>query len=586
MKKICRLLSRKEYFSLLLCIIFIVAQVYFEIRIPKAMGDLTNLLYSGRTDLWGEIKYGLVMLGFALLSLALSFAVSFLLAKTGSVLDHNLRHAVFSRIMDFSISEVGEIGASSLIARCTNDITQVQSFLTNGFSVIVKSPVMIIWVTVQIAGANAYYEKTTIWAVVLLALVLSLIAVAILPIVSKAQKVNDDLIRISREHIDGIRVVHAYNGYGRQKERLEEANKKVTGLLIRYDMAASFFSPFSNLVMYGLTVVIYLIGAYVVALSPEETKAAANADLLVYVSMLSMLIGSCVYLILIMTMVPNMWVALHRIAEVLNKPISIKDPDTRVNEPSGRSGTIEFHNVSFKYPGSREYALKDISFDMKKGETVAVVGSTGSGKTTLLNLIPRLYDVTGGEVLVNGMDVREYELKKLRSVIGYVPQKSFLFSGTVVKNIDYGDNGRMKKAIDEIRKAAMIGQADEFIRAKEGGYEAPVEEGGANFSGGQRQRLSISRAIARDPEIFLFDDSFSALDYKTDRILREGLREALADATILMVAQRISTIRSADRIIVLDNGQMVGMGTHEELLADCSVYREIAFSQTDNEEAG
>lgn len=586
MRKIGRLLSGREYGYLLLSVVLIVAQVYFELRIPRAMGDLTNLLYSSDASLGGEMKYGLFMLGFALLSLALSFAVSCLLAKVAAVLDRELRSATFSKIMDFSLSEVGELGSSSLIARCTNDIVQVQSFLSNGFSTIVKSPVMIVWVTAQIAGANAYYKDTTVGAVALLAVVLSAIAVIVLPIVNKAQRMNDDLIRIDKEHIDGIRVVHAYNGYEKQKERHEAVNKKVTTLLTRYNLATSLFAPFSNLVMYGLTVVIYLIGSYIVEMASAGEKAAMNAELLVFVSMLSMLISSCIYLILILTLLPNLWVSIRRIAEVLNKPVSIKDPEAGGKEPFGERGTIQFKNVSFRYPGSREYALKDISFDVKRGETVAIVGSTGSGKTTLLNLIPRLYDADEGEVLVDGINVKEFEVKKLRNVIGYVPQKSFLFSGTVVGNIDYGDNGKLKKAIEEIRKAAMLGQADEFIRAKEGGYDAPVEEGGSNFSGGQRQRLTISRAIARDPEIFLFDDSFSALDYKTDKTLREGLRASLSDTSVLMVAQRISTVKSADQIIVLENGQIAGAGTHEELLESCGVYREIVLSQAETETAG
>jgi ATP-binding cassette subfamily B protein len=415
---------------------------------------------------------------------------------------------------------------------------------------------------------------------------LSAIAILVLPIVNKAQYAKDELIRIDREHLDGIRVVHAYNGYEKQKERFEEANKRITDLLLRYDKSSALFAPFSNMVMYSLTVIIYIMGAYIVADSAKSLRSSVSNEMIVFVSMLSMLISSCIYLIIIMVLLPNASVSLKRIAQVLNKKTMIMDPEEAFAKDPAICGTLEFRNVSFMYPGSREYAIRDISFRMEKGETVAIVGGTGSGKTTLLNLIPRLYEATEGEILVDGVDIKKMKLKDLRNIFGYVPQKSFLFSGTIVSNIDFGDNGKLKKTIEEIVKASKLGKADEFIRAKEGGYNAHVEEGGSNFSGGQRQRLTISRAICRDPEIFLFDDSFSALDYKTDKTVREGLKETLSGASVLMVAQRISTIRSADRIIVLDNGRMVGMGTHDELMTSCNVYREIVLSQTDTEATG
>ncbi len=586
MKKIAGLLSFKEYMYMLICVFLIVGQVFFEIKIPNVMGELTDLIYSGNVDVFKQISYGITMFTYAAASLVFSFLVAFLVAKVGAALDSKVRKATFTKIMDFSLKEVGDFGTSSLIARCTADIYQIQTFFVNGFQLLIKSPVMIIWVTVQISSVNVYYRSATITAVAILVAVLSAVAILVLPIVNKAQYAKDELIRIDREHLDGIRVVHAYNGYEKQKERFEEANERITSLLLRYDKSSALFAPFSNMVMYSLTVIIYIIGAHIVADSDESLRAGVSNEMIVFVSMLSMLISSCIYLILVMVLLPSACVSFKRIAQVLNKKIEIIDPEKAAAKDPGIHGSLEFRNVSFMYPGSREYAIKDISFKMEKGETVAIVGGTGSGKTTLINLIPRLYEVAEGQILVDGVDIKKMKLKELRNILGYVPQKSFLFAGTIVSNISFGDNGKLKQTLEEIVKAARLGKADEFIRTKQGGYDAVVEEGGSNFSGGQKQRLTISRAICRDPEIFIFDDSFSALDYKTDKTVREGLRQTLSGTSILMVAQRISTIKSADKILVLDNGKMVGMGTHDELMTSCDVYREIVLSQTDTEATG
>lgn len=586
MKKIAGLLSFKEYMYMLICVFLVVGQVFFEIKIPNVMGELTDLIYSGNADVFKQISYGITMFTYAAASLVFSFLVAFLVAKVGAALDSKVRKATFTKIMDFSLKEVGDFGTSSLIARCTADIYQIQTFFVNGFQLLIKSPVMIIWVTVQISSVNVYYRSATITAVAILVAVLSAVAILVLPIVNKAQYAKDELIRIDREHLDGIRVVHAYNGYEKQKERFEEANERITSLLLRYDKSSALFAPFSNMVMYSLTVIIYIIGAHIVADSDESLRAGVSNEMIVFVSMLSMLISSCIYLILVMVLLPSACVSFKRIAQVLNKKIEIIDPEKAAAKDPGIHGSLEFRNVSFMYPGSREYAIKDISFKMEKGETVAIVGGTGSGKTTLINLIPRLYEVAEGQILVDGVDIKKMKLKELRNILGYVPQKSFLFAGTIVSNISFGDNGKLKQTLEEIVKAARLGKADEFIRTKQGGYDAVVEEGGSNFSGGQKQRLTISRAICRDPEIFIFDDSFSALDYKTDKTVREGLRQTLSGTSILMVAQRISTIKSADKILVLDNGKMVGMGTHDELMTSCDVYREIVLSQTDTEATG
>lgn len=586
MKQIVGILKKKEIFLLGVCAFLIACQVVLEIHIPNNMGGITKLIYSGTASFDEEMILGRNMLGFALMSLLCAFIVSFIVSKVGASIDCLLRKKVFEKITSFSLQEVGEFGTSSLIARCTTDIMQVQAFFVNGFQTFVKSVFMIFWITVQISIGHIYWRVATIISVVLLAIFLSAIIMAILPAVKKIQKTGDELIRVSSEHITGIRNVHAYNAYGLQKKRLKDKNDQMTSLELSYDMSMALFSPIANVVMYTLMIAIYIIGAYLISQADSELSQVLDSQMIVFISYASILISSFIYLIMVMALLPNAWVSLRRIAQVLDKPLSISDPaGTMRLEGNDEKGTIEFKNVSFKYPGSSEYALRDISFSIKQGDTVAIIGATGSGKTTLLNLIPRFYDVTEGEIDVNGVDIRKSSLKELRNIIGYVPQKSFLFTGTILENLSYGDNGSMKKMLSEIKKAAQIGQADEFISMKEKGYYSRVEEGGSNFSGGQKQRLTITRAIARDPEIFLFDDSFSALDNKTDKILRAELKAAAGDSTMLIVAQRISTVKSADVILVLDEGRLVGVGTHDELIESCEVYKDIASSQSDSEVA-
>lgn len=586
MKHIVRLISSKEYFLLGICGFLIACQVVLEIHIPNNMGMITKSVYSGAASFDEVLLLGRNMLGFAIMSFLCAFIVSNIVSKVGARLDGALRKKVFEKIMSFSLEEVGAFGSSSLIARCTTDIMQVQAFFVNGFQTFVKSVFMIFWITLQISAGHLYWRIAIVISVALLVLFLAAIVRVILPAVKRIQKTGDELIRVSGEHITGIRNVHAYNAYLYQQKRLREKNEEMTFLELSYDRPMALFSPTSNIILYALMIAIYIIGAYLISQSDAASRTELDAQMIVFISYASILVGSFIYLIMVLTLMPNAWVSLKRIVQVLDRPLSISDPaDRKKWENREEKGCIEFKNVSFKYPGSSEYALKDISFCIKEGETVAITGATGSGKTTLLNLIPRLYDVTEGEVDVDGVDVRKSSIKKLRNKIGYVPQKSFLFTGTIYDNLSYGDNGSMKKVLDEIKKAAKIGQADEFIKSKENGYESRVEEGGSNFSGGQKQRLTITRAIARDPEIFLFDDSFSALDNKTDKALRKELKKAAKDATMLIVAQKISTVKSADQILVLDEGKLVGFGTHKELMESCEVYKEIALSQTDSEVA-
>lgn len=586
MKHIIRIINKKEFFLLGICAFLIACQVVLEIHIPNNMGEITELIYSGTSSFDEELVIGRNMLGFALMSFLCAFIVSFIVSKVGARIDCLLRKKVFEKITSFSLQEVGEFGTSSLIARCTTDIMQVQAFFVNGFQIFVKSIFMIFWITVQISIGHIYWRVATVISVVLLAIFLTAIVMSILPAVKKIQKTGDELIRVSSEHISGLRNVHAYNAYSLQRTRLQDKNDKMTSLELSYDMSMALFSPIANVIMYMLMISIYIIGAYLISQADSELSIVLDSQMIVFISYASILISSFIYLIMVMALLPNAWVSLMRIAQVLDKPLSISDPESTDSlEGRGVKGSIEFKNVSFKYPGSCEYALRDISFSIKQGDIVAIIGATGSGKTTLLNLIPRFYDVTEGEIDVNGVDIRKSSLRELRNIIGYVPQKSFLFTGTIFENLSYGDNGSMKKMLSEIKKAAQIGQADEFISMKENGYDSRVEEGGSNFSGGQKQRLTITRAIARDPEIFLFDDSFSALDNKTDKLLRSELKEAAGDSTMLIVAQKISTVRSADMILVMDEGRLVGVGTHDELMESCEVYKDIVSSQTDSEVA-
>ncbi len=584
MKHIFKVINSKEYFIIGICIFLIACQVVLEVHIPNNMGEITELIYSETASFDQELILGRNMLVFAIMSLLCAVTVSFFISKVGADLDRKLRKKVFDKIISFSLQEVGEFGTSSLIARSTTDIMQVQVFFVNGIQTSVKATFMILWITLQMAKGHVYWRTATVISVVALVVFLSCIIKIILPAVNKIQNTGDDLIRVSSEHITGIRNVHAFNAFNVQRRRLSEKNDIMTKLELSYDMTMALFSPVANVVMYVLMISIYIIGAYLISQADSARRIFLDSEMIVFISYASLLIESFIYLIMVLALLPNAWASLKRIGEVLAKPLSIKDQADAVDlKKNELTGTIEFKNVSFKYPGSRDYALKNISFSIEPGETVAIIGPTGSGKTTLLNLIPRLYDVTEGEIDVGGIDVRKHRIKILRDIIGYVPQKSYLFTGTISENLSYGDNGSMKKMLDEIQKAAVIGQADEFIRSKEKGYSSRVEEGGSNFSGGQKQRLTITRAIARDPKIFLFDDSFSALDNKTDKTLRTELKKIAGDSTMCIVAQKIATVKGADKILVLDEGKLVGIGTHDELIKSCDIYREIASSQEDSE---
>ena len=586
MKKIISLITKKDALLYLCSILCIFLQIGLEVMIPRKMGDITELLQqigadaSAAAQFSDIVRQGAAMLLFSLLALAAAVVTSWLVSTAGASLDRTLREKVFEKTISFSLEEIGRFGTSSLISRCTTDITQIQNFATSGLQLSVESAVTIVWVTVCISVSNRIWTFSTLAAVLIICVTLTAVMAVIMPCIRKLQSVNDSLVEISREHINGIRSVHACNAQDFQKKRFEAVNGEQIRLQLSYNKAMAVVNPAATAVLHLLSVVIYVSGAYLIFSAGEPEKLALFSGMVEFISYAGMLISAFISLIITMSTLPGTFVSAGRIAAVLNTDPRITDgPRTPSDAAAGERGTIEFSHVSFRYPDSKENVLTDISFRIGSGETVAVIGATGCGKTTLLNLVPRLYDATEGAVLVNGIDVKDYNIRGLRNLIGYVPQKSMLFSGTIAGNISYGDNGRFQATLHDIKNAAEVGQAAEFIAKKEGAYHAPVAHGGSNFSGGQRQRLTISRAVCRDPEIFLFDDSFSALDYRTDSLLRKALRERAGDATILIVAQRISTIRNADRIIVLDKGRIVGMGKHDRLLASCEVYREIALSQ-------
>lgn len=579
MKKIIKLVTPKEAVLYLYSMIFIIIQVGLEVAVPQKMGTITEMLQRGECDIKDIFVQGGVMLLYALLAMVATILSTLFISKAGAALDKCIRKQVFEKTMSFSLEEMGKFGTPSLIARCTSDITQVQSFITGGLQNAVRSPITIVWVIVCISGTHLYWSIATIAAVGIIVTMLTVITIITMPSVKRLQQVNDKLIETSREHITGIHTIHAYRAFEFQKKRYENVNEEQTRLHLFYDKAMAIFNPGATAVLYLLSVTIYVLGAYIITASGSDEKLILFSRMVEFISYANLLIAAFIYLIVIISNLPNTLVSANRITEVLDTKVSIVDSTEQKKADESNKGTIEFSHVSFRYPGSKVNVLEDISFKVNRGETLAIIGATGCGKTSLLNLIPRLYDATEGTVYVDGIDVKDYKLNELRNIIGYVPQKSVLFSGTIADNIDYGENGRFHATLAEIQEAARIGQAEEFIMMKDKGYDTKVAQGGANFSGGQRQRLTISRAICRDPEIYLFDDSFSALDYKTDNILRKKLREHVGDSTMCIVGQRISTIRNADKILVIDNAKIVGEGKHDELLKNCSVYREIALSQ-------
>lgn len=583
MIKLLKNLTKKEWFLALISLILIIVQVWLELKMPDYMSEITVLVQTEGSQMSDIIKNGAYMLGCAFGSLVSAVIVGYLVATVAANFSKSVRKKLFDKVEDLAMSEVKGFSTSSLITRTTNDITQVQMLVAMGLQLMIKAPITAIWAITKILNKSWQWSMTTGIAVLILLTVISILTIIVMPRFKIVQKLTDKINGVTRENLTGIRVVRAFNAENYQENKFEDVNTKLTNQQMYNQKKFAIMQPVMYLVMYFLTLAIYFIGAYLIRDASMVNKLGLFGDMVVFSSYAMQVIMSFLMLAMIFMMSPRAQVSANRINEVLDTDITIKDGNINTNK-TNEVGTVEFKNVSFKYPDADEYLLKNISFKANKGETVAFIGSTGSGKSTLINLVPRFYDATEGEVLVDGINVKDYTQEFLHNKIGYVPQKAVMFNGTVNSNIAYGDNGKGEISEEKIKKAIEVAQGKEFVEKMDEKYDTHIAQGGTNVSGGQKQRLAIARAIARNPEIYIFDDSFSALDYKTDFLLRKALKEYTKDATSLIVAQRIGTIMNADKIIVLEDGVSVGMGTHKELLKNCDVYKEIALSQLSKEE--
>ncbi|UEL47317.1 ABC transporter ATP-binding protein [Terrisporobacter hibernicus] len=585
MLKILKYLTKKDWMFVLCNFLFVVVQVYLDLRLPDYMSEITRLVQTPNSEMSEILSAGGYMLLCAFGSLIAAFIVGYFAAQIASNLSWKLRSSVYDKIEGFSMAEINKFSTASLITRSTNDITQIQNIVAMGLQLIIKAPITAVWAVCKILDKGWQWSGATGGAILVLVLIILVIMIFALPRFKKIQKLTDRLNLVTRENLTGIRVVRAYNAENYQKSKFENVNEEITKNNLVINRVMSIMQPGMMFVMNGLTLAIYWIGAYLINDANIMDKMNLFSDMIVFSSYSMQVIMAFMMLTMIFIMMPRASVSAKRILEVLNTKESIVDGDGKF-EKTSKTGEIEFKNVSFKYPDSEgsDYVLRDISFTAKMGETVAIIGSTGSGKTSLINLIPRFYDVTEGEVLVNGVNVKKYKQKELNNLLGYVHQKAVLFSGDITSNVAYGNNGKGNYSELDVKRAVKIAQGTEFVEKMENTYNASISQGGSNVSGGQKQRLSIARAICRKPEIYIFDDSFSALDYKTDRKLRSVLKHEISNATNLIVAQRIGTIIDADKIIVLDEGQIAGMGTHHELMKKCRVYQEIAYSQLSKEE--
>lgn len=570
----------KEYILMLLVTFFVFCEVYLELKMPDYMQQITVLVQSDVTNIKEIILNGTYMLLCAFGSLLFTVIVGYIIAYISSIFSFRTRKRIFDHTLDFGLEEIKKFKASSLITRTTNDVTQIEMFLGMGLILLMKSFMTAIWAILKILNKNMVWSIATLIAVVILLMVIGIITIIVVPKFKLIQKLTDKLNGTVRENLTGIRVVRAFNAEKYQKDKFEAINKDLTKEQLFNQKTFSILQPVMLLVMNGLALVIYFIGAYLIKDASFTMKLPLFADMIVFSSYALQVIISFLMLAFVFIILPRAEVSAKRINEVLNTKISIESGNViKVKE----EGTIEFKNVSFKYPDAEECILNNISFNINKGETVAFIGSTGSGKSTLVNLIPRFYDVTEGEILVDGINVKDYKLEELYNKIGYISQKPVIFDGTISSNVNFGTS-KKKITKKDIEEAIKLSEAEEFVLKMDKTYNEHIASSGSNISGGQKQRLSIARALAKKSEIYIFDDSFSALDYKTDSKLRKNLKKYMSDSTILIVAQRIGTIMNADKIIVLDEGKMVGMGTHKELLKTCEVYKQIATSQLSEEE--
>ena len=594
MLRICKYLSKTEIGQLLLGLVFVVAQIWFDLELPDYMSEITTLVEtpgSAMADIWiAGGKMLLVSLG----SVACAIVTGFITARVAASFGQRLRSLEFAKVESFGPAEMNRFSTASLITRSTNDVTQIQMFVTMGLVLLVKSPIMAVWAVCKIAGKGFEWTLATGIAVAVLMVMVAVLMTFVLPKFKVMQRLTDDINLVARENLTGLRVVRAYNAEDYQERKFTAANRNLTDTQLFTNRTMAIMMPFMNTVMNGLMLAVYWIGAALIESVDLTDKLTVFSNMVVFSSYSVQVIMSFLLMSMVFVLWPRADVSARRVLEVLDTVPMVADPAAQA-DPAGLAGSaasvaapaprgeIEFHDVAFAYPDSRDVMLEGVSFRATRGQTVAFIGSTGSGKSTLINLVPRFYDATRGQVLVDGVDVRDWPLTALRDRIGYVPQRSVLFKGTVAGNIAYGDDTGHATAIEA---AAGVAQATEFIDRMDGGYDAPIAQGGSNVSGGQKQRLSIARAVHRNPEFLIFDDSFSALDFRTDRAVREALAEHAKDATKLIVAQRIGTIMDADLIIVLDDGHVVGKGTHRELLETCDVYRQIARSQLSEAELG
>ena len=583
MLKLLKKFTKTEWLLSCAALAFIILQVWMDLTLPDYMSEITTLVQTEGSAMGEILAAGGKMLGCALLSFGASVCTVICAARIASNFSSNLRSLLFNQVQSFTMAEIGKFSTASLITRSTNDVMQVQMLIVMGLQVLLKAPITAVWAIAKISGKSWQWTFSTGVAVaVLMVIVLTCVAIA-MPKFRKLQVLTDDLNRITRENLTGLSVIRAYNAEAYQEKKFEEANASLTGAQLFANRTLAFLMPGIQLVMNGLALAVYWIGAFLIQNAALENKLPIFSDMIVFSQYAMQVVMSFMMLVIILILFPRAAVAARRINEVLDTAPSIQDGTVTETDPE-HAGEVEFRDVSFRYPDAEGDVLHHISFTARKGETVAFIGSTGCGKSTVINLIPRFYDATEGQVLVDGVDVRQYDQKALRNKIGYISQKAVLFSGTVKSNVAYGDNGRPGFLDEDIVEAVYTAEASEFVEKMVGTYDAHIAQGGSNLSGGQKQRISIARAVCRHPEILIFDDSFSALDYKTDRKVRENLKKECGNATRLIVAQRIGTIRDADQIIVLHNGAIAGKGTHEELMKDCGVYQQIALSQLSKEE--
>ncbi len=570
--------KRTEWIMVAISVILIALQVWLDLKMPDYMSNITVLVQTPNSEIKDILINGGYMLLCALGSLILSILVGYLAATISAGLAKELRKSLFHKVEDMSMDDVKSFRTSSLITRTTNDVTQIQMFISMGLQLLIKAPITAVWAVTKILNKNWEWSLLTGIAVLVLLFTIGILIIVVLPRFKKVQELTDNINGVMRENLTGIRVVRAFNAEKYQEDKFENVNNKLTKLQLFNQKTFGILSPVMYLIMYCLTLAIYFVGARLIDAANMADKITLFGDMVVFSSYAMQVIMSFLMLAMIFMILPRAEVSAARINEVLDVKIKIKDGKVKIGK-NGVQGKVEFKNVNFKYPNAEEYVLKNISFVANQGETVAFIGLTGSGKSTLINLVPRFYDVTEGEVLVDDVNVKDYEQESLHNLIGYVPQKAVIFKGTIKSNVAYGEDGRGKKSEEKIKEAIKVAQAKEFVNKMPKKYDTQISQGGTNISGGQKQRLSIARAVARDPEIYIFDDTFSALDFKTDAKLRKELKEYTKNATTLIVAQRIGTIMHADKIIVLEDGKCVGMGTHKELLKNCKVYKQIALSQ-------